>query len=672
MPFGLFAMAWGISIIAGHLAFQVADRTTAVSLVLTYLVTLVILPPLLLRFAAAQQAPGLGRIASSASFMGAMAIAGVTLLLLLVSPTQIIRGVIAVDLDENPATMEAFDADWGPLYAPLVILPYFAGLILALVALMTAKAAAPTPRTVVRAGTLAAGLGLFVGFTAGNNLVFWLFYSADDLATTNLLFLLASLGLSAAVVWIMADSVLRLRRERTPMGSRAERATLAAIGVSFVWGSVEAILNFGPYPELNTVGLWRLAGVAIIAYGFARWRIFDLPQKTERAAATTAGVAGSVGAGAATYGAVSLLAAGPLFPAVAGVAVVGATLIPGVKVAKRILYTMKRQSPEQVEEAIYGQRIETYRAALEASIARGTLEQDKAFLEALRERFGITEGEDRILRYYARSAVLIPREGDLSSHYERLRLLGEGGGGRTWLARDRVHDRLVVLKEALGRWQSEPALRESMLREARLAARVRHPNVVSVEEVIDHQGQLLIVMEYLEGGSLNDLLRSRGNIPWPQAQKLVTEVLNGLEAVHAQGIVHRDIKPSNILLTGEGVAKIADFGIAIPASSAANGKTMVDPGAMGTTLAGTLAYMPPETRSGASVGDRRADVYACAALLHECLYGAPPVPGAVLITQPDVPAALVQAIHRGLAPDPAARYPTARAFAEDLMKVRKP
>ena len=433
----------------------------------------------------------------------------------------------------------------------------------------------------------------------------------------------------------------------------------------FVWGILEFALTLEILPVLHTVGLWRLAGVAVIAYGIARWRIFDLPQRVQNGAASAAGATTALAGGAAAYGATAAAIPGPVAPVVAGLVVLAAALVPSVRFARRIVYTMKGQTPQKLDEVLYGQRIDTYRAALEASMARGTLEQDADFLAALRERFSITEAEDRVLRHYARGSVLIPRTGDSASAYERLRLLGEGGGGRTWLARDRVRDRLVVIKEPLERWQQEPALRDAVLREARLAAKVRHPNVVAIEEVAEQNGTPVIIMEYLEGGSLADMLRARGNLPWREALRLLDGILRGLEAVHAQGIIHRDIKPSNILLTGEGVPKIADFGIAAPTASNST-KTVVD---IGTTLAGTLSYMAPEMQSGASLGDRRADVYACAALLHECLYGAPPVPGAVIRVQPDAPPMLQGILARGLAANPNERYPSAKAFAEDLQRV---
>jgi eukaryotic-like serine/threonine-protein kinase len=165
-------------------------------------------------------------------------------------------------------------------------------------------------------------------------------------------------------------------------------------------------------------------------------------------------------------------------------------------------------------------------------------------------------------------------------------------------------------------------------------------------------------MEYLEGGSLADTLRARGTLDWREAAAITVDVLRGLEAVHAAGILHRDVKPSNILLTGEGVPKIADFGIAVAISS---GKTVVE---ASTTFAGTLSYVAPEVRAGGQ-GDRRSDVYSCGALLHELVHGFPPGVSATP-ARPEVPPKVTAALARALAPAPDARYATARAFADDL------
>lgn len=209
-------------------------------------------------------------------------------------------------------------------------------------------------------------------------------------------------------------------------------------------------------------------------------------------------------------------------------------------------------------------------------------------------------------------------------------------------------------------------MRQAVLAEARSLARVRHPNVVAIEAVLENKGAPLIVMEYVEGGTLADLLRRRGSLPWREAARIVASALRGLEAAHTSSIVHRDVKPSNILLTPEGEPKLADFGIALAPIAA--GRTLLD--AVQAPRAGTPSYMAPEALSRG--GDKRSDVYAMGAVLHECIYGAPPDGPVLYDAAPETPPALREAIARALSVDPAARYPSARAFADHLEEIARP
>lgn len=655
IAFGLFAVCWGIQIAAANLASVASSEAAASLLYGVSFVLLLVTPPVLLLFVSSQVTSW--KMVWRGLSLAAGANAVIALFLTLAGTGLVYQGVAG--------EAGAFSPVYSSLWPLLVTIPFYGTLTCALIGLVTSRNESITPRTMTPATTLAVGLAIVVAFSSAHNAVIFANYALTDPLEGDVLL---AIVLGALTLICGAVGYQALRAARTSVTSQEKRLghiLAAAIFIPLVWGLMEGYVAAQYAPTFSTIGLWRLAGVAVIAYGLARWRVFDLPQRTQSAAATAAGATGAAAGGALAYSAAALAFPGLLVPAIAGLAVAGAALVPGVRVAKRIVYTMKGQSQEKLEETLYGQRIETYRAALEASLARGSLEADEPFLSALRERFGITEPEDRVLRHYAKNSVLVPREGDGASTYERLRLLGEGGGGRTWLARDRVRDRLVVIKEPLGRWQHEPALKESVLREARLASKVRHPNVVAIEEVAEHNGCPVIVMEYLEGGSVEDALRSRGNLPWRESVSLVEGVLRGLEAVHAVGIVHRDVKPSNVLLSGDRVPKLADFGVAIPSST--GGKTVVEAGA--TTLAGTMAYMSPEQRAGTSIGDRQSDLYACAALLHECLYGTPPVPGAVIRFQNDLPAGLQAVLTRGLAANPAERYASARAFAEDLRRA---
>lgn len=659
VAFGLFAMTWGGQLTTAYLAGIFPTSPVAVPLYLLTVVLLIPLPFFLVSFGASQL-PSKSR-AWATILVATVAVAALATLVFLLDPTRLVSVGRGAD--------GLYVGTWGPWNGLLLATPFFGALGLTLVALLQAKRDAPTDRVEDRATTMLLGLGLAVGFTAGYNLSF---YGVGVLQGdgTAFQFLPVFVLLSAMTLYVAARSASAARRATLHAESARERVVALTLSVPFVLGLAEGWFSLD-YAQgfFWTLGLWRLAGVAVIAYGFARWRFYDLPQRTARVAAGAGGATAATAGAAAAYGATTLATASPVVPALAALAVLLATFSPSLKLARRMFGVAAPASREALREALYGQRIDSYRAALEASIARGTEEEDAAFLAALRERFGITQAEERVLLHYARSSVVVARRDGRSAFdaFERLRLLGEGGGGRTWLARDRARDRLVVLKEPLDRYQSDEKAREAVLREARLAARVRHPNVVAVEEVVEGKGNPVIVMEYLEGGSLADLLRSRGGpLPWREAVGLAVEALRGLEAIHAAGIVHRDVKPSNVLLTAEGSPKIADFGIAVPAST---GRTVVEGS---TTFAGTLSYVAPEVRAGFFQGDRRSDVYGAAAVLHELLRGHPP--GRPAAPSPRMaggasPAVVEAALARALADRPEDRFPTARAFADELQRA---
>lgn len=592
--------------------------------------------------------------------------AGLGALLLITEPGLLFQGVRA------QGGVDGYEQYFAPLYGPLhlylVQVPIFVAFGVALWLLHAALRAAPTPRVAQRAWILLAGLGLYVGQVATSKGLAYALYASvhgAPLSSNDAFMATLFLGLAALTTFVTFQHFRQSQTARSRPERRLHGMLTAFLGSALVLGAIEAAFVLGVNDFFQTVGLWRLAGFGIIAYGITRWRIYDLPQRAGSAAATATGATAAAATGLVAYGAGSVASASAAAPILAGLLVLVAALVPSVRLARRF-FRVLRDEPNDLESALYGQRIEAYRAALEASLARGTLEEDEGFLAALRERFRITPDEDRLLTHLARSSVIVARDRQAWDAYERLRLLGEGGGGRTWLARDRARDRLVVLKEPLERWQQEPGAREAVLREARLAAKVRHPNVVAVEEVVAGKGSPVIVMEYLEGGSLADLLRAKGSLPWPHAQALALDLLRGVEAVHASGIVHRDLKPSNVLLSGEGVAKVADFGIAVTKGPSAERTVVMDTSA--STIAGTLHYMAPEARAGAEP-DKRADVYGCAAILHEMLYGAPPALRSPTVVRHDLPAGLPAVLARGLAERADARYPSARAMAEDLAKL---
>jgi serine/threonine protein kinase len=227
--------------------------------------------------------------------------------------------------------------------------------------------------------------------------------------------------------------------------------------------------------------------------------------------------------------------------------------------------------------------------------------------------------------------------------YRVERPIGHGAMGTVVLARDTVLGRVVAVKVLAGHLSGDDAFRRRFLREARLAARLCHPNVVQVFDAGEEDGRPFLVMEYVDSETVADRLARQERFDPDEVVALAAQVAAALAHAHAHGIVHRDVKPHNVILRRDGVAKLTDFGIA---------RAMEDSGLteIGTVL-GTAPYMAPEQAAGRPAGPP-ADVYALAALVRHLSTG--PLP-------PDV-AGLVEA---ALADDPAAR-PTAADFHDRL------
>jgi eukaryotic-like serine/threonine-protein kinase len=243
-----------------------------------------------------------------------------------------------------------------------------------------------------------------------------------------------------------------------------------------------------------------------------------------------------------------------------------------------------------------------------------------------------------------------------------------------YLARDQELDREVAVKVLAEHLATDAEFRERFLREARVAGRLSHPNIVKVYDGGEVDGRPFIVMEYVEGVTLADELARRKRFPAAEVVELAVQACAGLEHAHGSGLVHRDVKPQNLLLEPDGRLKIADFGIA----RAVEGSTQLT--AVGTVL-GTAVYLAPEQAAGEQV-TAAADIYSLGAVLYELIAGRPPfafqsIPELILkqragrITSlqelaPDVPARLDEAILRCLAAEPAARPSSAAALAQEL------
>ena len=203
----------------------------------------------------------------------------------------------------------------------------------------------------------------------------------------------------------------------------------------------------------------------------------------------------------------------------------------------------------------------------------------------------------------------------LDARYQLGSLLGAGGMATVYLATDRVLERQVAVKVLRPPDAQDPVFVERFRREARAAARLNHPNIVAVFDSGSHADQPYLVMEYVPGQSLAQLLARQGRLAPRRAVELAIQVSAALAAAHAQGLVHRDIKPANVLISPDGQVKVTDFGI-VKASAAT---TLTGTG----TVLGTPAYLSPEQAQGHPV-DARSDLYGLGCVLYELVCGSPP------------------------------------------------
>jgi serine/threonine protein kinase len=264
----------------------------------------------------------------------------------------------------------------------------------------------------------------------------------------------------------------------------------------------------------------------------------------------------------------------------------------------------------------------------------------------------------------------------IAGHYRVLDRIGVGGMGVVWRAMDLRLQRLVAVKQLLVQPNLSPRAtdeaRARALREARIAARLHHPNAIVVYDVAEYEGEPCLVMEYLPSRSLAAVLAERGCLPVPEVASIGRQIASALAAAHAAQIVHRDVKPGNILITDDGTAKITDFGV----SRAAGDVTVTQTGMM----AGTPAYLAPEVARG-QVPTPASDVFSLGATLYASVEGCGPFgdtdnPLALLhavaggqVRPPWQAGALSAVLMRLLATDPTQRPDMHRA-SEQLAAVR--
>jgi tRNA A-37 threonylcarbamoyl transferase component Bud32 len=261
----------------------------------------------------------------------------------------------------------------------------------------------------------------------------------------------------------------------------------------------------------------------------------------------------------------------------------------------------------------------------------------------------------------------------LNDRYEIGDPLGRGGMAQVFRGTDRLLGRPVAIKVLDRRYRDDAKFQTRFRREAQAAAGINHPNVVSIYDTGSQESSHYIVMEYIDGDTLGDILQREGALPSHRAVAIADSVAQALEAAHQKGMVHRDVKPGNIMVDRSGTVKVLDFGIA----RAAADDTLTQTG----VVLGTAAYLSPEQAQGETV-DARSDVYSLGCVLYEMLTGRQPFtadsplgvaykhvreePIPPSQVDPDIPPEVEAVVMTALAKDPAARYPSGGAMREAL------
>lgn len=261
----------------------------------------------------------------------------------------------------------------------------------------------------------------------------------------------------------------------------------------------------------------------------------------------------------------------------------------------------------------------------------------------------------------------------INDRYEIEKLIGEGGMANVYLARDTILDRKVAVKVLRGDLAGDEKFVRRFQREALSASSLSHPNIVEIYDVGEDEGNFYIVMEFIEGKTLKQLIKKRGVLSLPETMDIMLQLLDALASAHDSYIIHRDIKPQNIMIKESGLVKITDFGIAMALNSAQLTQT--------NSVMGSVHYLPPEQASGKG-STIRSDIYSLGILMFEMLTGKVPFRGdsaveialkhmkeplpSVREINPVVPQSVENIILKAAAKNPKNRYKDVREMADDI------
>ncbi len=262
----------------------------------------------------------------------------------------------------------------------------------------------------------------------------------------------------------------------------------------------------------------------------------------------------------------------------------------------------------------------------------------------------------------------------INDRYEIIKSIGEGGMANVYLAKDTILDRQVAVKVLRGDLSTDEKFIRRFQREALSVSNLSHPNIVEVYDVGEEDGQYYIVMEYIEGKTLKQLLNKRGALTLPEVIDIMTQLTDGLSHAHEAYIIHRDIKPQNIMIEDNGTIKITDFGIAMAVNATQFTQT--------NSVMGTVHYLPPEQANGKGA-TVKSDIYSLGILMYELLTGSVPFKGdnAVEIAlkhmkeklpsirkqNPLIPQSVENIVIKACAKNPRNRYDTVKEMHDDIV-----